>query len=557
MRTTGRRLFLDLLRQEGVTAIFGNPGTTELPLMDAMAAEEAIRYVLGLQEASVLAMADGYARASGRLAVANLHVAPGLGNAMGMLFDAQKAGSPLLVTAGQQAQGFGITEPNLYAELPPLARPLVKWAAEVHSLAELPLLLHRAAKTALAPPTGPVFLSLPVDVMNAEGEAELGAPTRVAPFIAGDPAAIAAATELLAAAERPVIIAGDAVAASGAHEALVRLAEQLGAPVHLEGEASTLPFPPRHPLFRGPVIRLGHQIRKILDAHDVLFSVGADLFTLSLPPDVAPVPPGLRIVHLDPDPWQLGKNYATDAAILGDPLTTLPELARAIMARMTDGQRERASARGRAIGAAIAGERQELHARAEREADRSPMSPLALMRAVGEVLPAEAVVVDESISSGAGLFQFLKSARPGSLFGNRGGGIGWGLPAAIGVRMALPERPVVALIGDGSAMYSCQALWTAAHERVPVTFVILNNRSYRILKQRLNAARGAAAQRDRYVGMELTEPAIDFVGLATALGVPAVLVSGIAAFSDALRQGIASDRPLLIDAAVDPSFKPI
>jgi benzoylformate decarboxylase len=462
-----------------------------------------------------------------------------------------------LVTAGQQAQGFGITEPNLYAELPPIARPLVKWAAEVHSLAELPLLLHRAAKTALAPPTGPVFLSLPVDVMNAEGEAELGAPTRVAPFIGADPAAIEAAAALLAGAERPMIVAGDLVAASGAHEPLARLAELIGAPVYLEGEASTLPFPPQHPLFRSPLVRLAPGIREVLAAHDVLFSAGGDLFTLSLPPEVPPVPAGLRIVHLDNDPWQLGKNSPAAAAILADPRTALPELLRAIEARMTSAQRERAAARGRDMAAAIAAERKALQTRARREADRSPISPLALMQTVGALLPPEAVIVEEAISSGAGLFQFLQSSGPGSLFGLRGGGIGWGLPAAIGVAMALPERPAVALVGDGSAMYSCQALWTAAHERVPVTFVILNNRSYRILKQRLNAARGAAAQRDRYIGMELSDPAIDFSALAGSLGVPAIAADNLPAFADALREGLAADHPLLIDAAVDPSFKPL
>ncbi len=553
--TTGRRLFLELLKQEGVTTMFGNPGTTELPLMDALAGEEDIRYVLALQEALVMAMADGYARASGRIAVANVHVAPGLGNAMGMLFDAQKAGSPVLVTAGQQAQGFGITEPNLYAELPSLARPLVKYAAEVAGIADLPRLLHRAVKTALAPPSGPVFLSLPVDVMNAEADVALGRPTRVAPFIGADPAEILVAAKLLAASERPVIIAGDAVAQSNAGQALIAFAEALGAPVYLEGEPTTLPFPPAHPLFRGPITRLGSWIRPMLDQHDLLVSVGADLFTLSLPPTVEPLPPGMTIVHLDTDPWQLGKNFPTAAALLGDPLTSLPALTVALDNALPDAGRARAAARLKSNAAAIAADFAVLSARARAEATRSPMSPLSLMQALGETLPAEAVVVDETISSAAGLFTFLRNAPPGSLFGNRGGGIGWGLPAAIGIQLALPDRPVVAMIGDGSAMYSIQALWTAAHDKIPVTFVILNNRSYRILKQRLSATQGIAAQRGRYVGMELDNPAIDFVGLARALGVEAVAVATIPDFIAALRRGVAANTPLLIDAAIDPAFQ--
>src|SRR2546425_7748254 len=187
---SGKRAFLDLLKQEGVEIMFGNPGTTELPLMDAFATENELRYLLGLQEAAVMAMADGYAQASGKLAVVNLHVAPGLGNSMGMLYDAQKAGSPILVTAGQHEQSFNVTEPILWADLPAIARPLVKWASEVHRLADLPRVVHRAVKTALAPPTGPVFLSLPGDILNGEGDLDLMTPTRVAPRVRGDRAAI-------------------------------------------------------------------------------------------------------------------------------------------------------------------------------------------------------------------------------------------------------------------------------------------------------------------------------------------------------------------------------
>src|SRR4051794_25554338 len=206
---SGKRAFLDLLRQEGVEIVFGNPGTTELPLMDAFAVEHDIRYILGLQEAALMAMADGYAQASGKLAVLNLHVAPGLGNAMGMLYDAQKAGSPILLTTGQQDMDYMVTEPNLWADLPTLARPFVKWASEVHRVSDLPRLVHRAGQTAPAPPTGPVFLSLPGDILKDEGEIDMLAPTRVAPRVRGDVAAIAAAAEILAHARHPVIIAGD------------------------------------------------------------------------------------------------------------------------------------------------------------------------------------------------------------------------------------------------------------------------------------------------------------------------------------------------------------
>src|SRR5258707_1758546 len=203
---SGKRAFLDLLKQEGVEIVFGNPGTTELQLMDAFATEPDIRYVLGLQEAAIMAMADGYAQASGKLAVVNLHITPGLGNAMGMLYDAQKAASPILVTAGQHDQSFTATEPILWADLPTLARPLVKWSSEVTRLVDLPRAIHRAAKTALAMPTGPVFLSLPGDVLTSEADIELGAPTRVAPRIRGDAEAIERAAALLLDAQHPLIM---------------------------------------------------------------------------------------------------------------------------------------------------------------------------------------------------------------------------------------------------------------------------------------------------------------------------------------------------------------
>ena len=556
-RISGKRAFIELLKQEGVKFLFGNPGTTELALMDAFAVENELRYVLGLHEGAVMSMADGYAQASGSLAAVNLHVAPGLGNALGMLYDAQKCGAPILVTAGQQDQSFSVTEPFLWADLPPIARPFVKWSAEVRRLADLPRMVHRAAKTALAPPTGPVFLSLPGDVLNAEDDIELGAPTRVAPRMRADAQAIEAAAALLAAAERPVIIAGAAVAQCRAHRELVELAELIGATVFAEGVANTASFPASHPLFRGTVARLATSWRAALAEFDLLFSVGGDLFTLSLPSAGESIPAGLKIIHLDMDAWELGKNYSEEVALLGDPAATLPELTRALDERMTADARARARARLEGVKRTVAAERAAIKAQAKAAAAKSPIQPLALLSALADMLPADTVVVDETISSGAGLRRLLKSDDPQSFYGLGGGGIGWGLPAAIGVKLALPERAVVALIGDGSAMYSCQALWTAAHYRIGVVFVIFNNRSYRILKQRVNALKGHAAQSDLYVGMDLVDPAIDYVGLARALGIKAGHAETTPETIRLVEEALASGAPALIDVAIDPAFKPV
>jgi len=417
--------------------------------------------------------------------------------------------------------------------------------------------VHRAAKTALAPPTGPVFLSLPGDILNAEDDIELGAPTRVAPSMRADAQAIEAAAALLAAAERPVIIAGAAVAQRRAHRELVELAELIGAPVFAEGVANTASFPASHPLFRGTVARLATSWREALSEYDLLFSVGGDLFTLSLPSGGESIPAGLKIIHLDIDAWELGKNYSEAVALLGDPAATLPELTRALGERMTADARARARVRCEGVKRTVAAERAAIKAQAKAAAAKAPIQPLALLAALGEMLPADTVVVDETLSSGAGLRRLLKSDDPQSYYGLGGGGIGWGLPAAIGVKLALPERAVVALIGDGSAMYSCQALWTAAHYRIGVVFVIFNNRSYRILKQRVNALKGHAAQSDVYVGMDLVDPAIDYVGLARALGIKAEHAETTPETIRLMEEALASGAPALIDVAIDPAFKPV
>jgi benzoylformate decarboxylase len=476
---------------------------------------------------------------------------------MGMLYDAQKAGSPILVTAGQHEQTFNATEPILWADLPTIARPLVKWSSEVHRLADLPRLVHRAAKTALAPPTGPVFLSLPGDILRADADIDLSAPTRVAPRLRGDRSAVEAAAALLAEAKRPVIMAGDAVAQSRAHAELVELAELLGAPVYTEFVPSTASFPASHPLFRGSMIRLAPDVRKVLEQYDVLFSVGGDLFTLSLPSDVDPMPPAIKLIHLDVDPWELGKNYPPMVAILGDPKGTLPDIIAAVRERMTSGARGAARERLAAATKAIAAERDALAAKASALAQATPIQPLALLHAIGQMLPKDAVVIEEALSSAPGIRQLIRSDDPQSYFGLRGGGIGWGLPAAIGVKLALPDRPVVGLIGDGSAMYTCQGLWTAAHYRIGAVFVILNNSSYRILKQRLHAMRGLAEQADSYVGMELLDPKIDFVSLARSLGVAAERAKTVHDTTDLIAHALKNGGPMLIDVEVDRAFKPM
>ena len=293
----------------------------------------------------------------------------------------------------------------------------------------------------------------------------------------------------------------------------------IGAPVYTEFVPNTASFPSSHPLYRGSMTRSQQGVREVLDQHDLLFSVGGDLFTWSLPSKIEPMPPGMPLIHLDTDPWQIGKNYPAQVGILGDPKATLPDITAAIRERMTASAKAAAATRLKSATDAIKAEREAFRAKARAMAGKTPVQPLALLEAIGAMLPKDAVVIEEILSSAPGARSLINSDDPQSFFALRGGGIGWGLPAAIGAKLALPDRPVVALIGDGSAMYTVQALWTAAHYKLPVIWVIFNNTSYRILKQRLVNMRGLAEQADNFVGMELNNPAIDFVGLARSLGI--------------------------------------
>ena len=295
---SGRSAFIELLKLEGVTHLFGNPGTTELPIMHALADYPEMRYVLGLQEAIVVAMADGYARASGKLVACNVHVAPGLGNAMGSLFTAFNSGTPLIVTAGQQEQGHGLTEPLLYAPLVPIATPVVKWATEVTRLEDLPRIVHRAAKVATTPPTGPVFISLPGDILNAFGAIDLGQATRVDTRVRPSDEGLHDLALRLLDAKRPVMIAGNEIVRSDAFAEAAQFAEVLGCPVYDETVLQGAHFPSEHPAYLGPLSRDQKTVRSRLEPFDTVISLGSDLLRMSVYSEAEPLPPE-RLDHPD------------------------------------------------------------------------------------------------------------------------------------------------------------------------------------------------------------------------------------------------------------------
>ena len=551
MTMSGRAAFLALLADEGVTHLFGNPGTTELPIMEVLPDYPQLRYVLGLQEAVVVAMADGYCRASNRLAAANVHVAPGLGNAMGALFNARFSGSPVILTAGQQEQGHGVQEPLLYAPLLPIAAPMVKWAAEVTRAEDLPRIVRRAAKVALTPPTGPVFISLPGDVLDEEKEIDLGRATRVDTANRPSDESLARLAERLLAARSPVILAGQELAIHDAFAEASELAELLGAAVYQQTVPYCAQFPTAHRAYLGTLTRNQKQVRDTLEAHDLLLCLGADLLRMSVYSPVSPLPPRTAVVHLSERDWELGKNHPTELALQCNVKETLRALLPLLKAKRGAAQASQAAERLAGLEPRNwSAQRDRACAEALLAAETAPIDPRYLMLRFTEALPQDAVVVEEALTSALSLPSLLPMRDPKSYYGLASGGLGFALPGAVGVSLALPGRPIAALIGDGSAMYGVQALWTAAHLKLPITYVIANNRSYRILKERLVSMRG----RSEFTGMDLRDPPLDFVHLAQGFGLAARRVTRPADIGVALREALRSGKPSLVDIQVADGF---
>jgi benzoylformate decarboxylase len=547
-RITGRSAFLQLLVDEGVTHLFGNPGTTELPIMEVVPDFPKLKFVLGLQESIVMAMADGYCRGCGRLAAANVHVMPGLGNAMGALYNARFSGSPVILTAGQQEQGHGLLEPLLYEPLVPVAQPLVKWAVEVTRAADLPRILHRAAKIALTPPTGPVFLSLPGDVLDETVEVDLGRPVRVETAARPSEESLDKVLKMLLAARRPAILAGQELASRDAFAEAAELAELLGAAVYQSTVAYSAQFPTDHPAFMGALTRQQKQVRAALEPHDLLLCLGADLLRMSVYSPVEPLPENLSVIHISERAHELGKNYRTDLALQADVKETLAALLPLLRRAHDRGTAERRLAALKAGN--WTAQRDKARVDALLAAETSPIDPQYLMLRFTETLPRDAVVVDEGLVSTYSLPKFLPLRGPNDYYGLASGGLGFAVPGAVGISMALPGRPIAVMVGDGSAMYGIQGLWTAAHERLPITYIVANNRGYRIIKERLVSFR----KTDRFTGMDLREPDIDFVSLATSMGLAARRVTDPQDIAPALREGFASGRPNLIDIRVADGF---
>jgi benzoylformate decarboxylase len=547
-RITGRSAFLALLKDEGITHLFGNPGTTELPIMHALKDHPDLTYVMAMQESLVVAIADGYSRASGRLVACNVHVAPGLGNAMGSLYNAQFTGTPMILTAGQQEQGHGLMEPLLFGPLVRMAEPLVKWAVEVTRLEDLPRIVRRAAKIATTPPTGPVFISLPGDILNAEAGIELGRSTRIDTRVKPSDEALQALAHRILKAERPVIVAGDEIVKSDALKEAAALAEALGCPAYQQSAPYGSHFLSESPCFMGALTRSQTQVRETLSPYDLMIVLGADPLRMSVHSEVDPLPEGMPVVQIGLVDWDIAKNFGAEIALKADVRETLRALIPALKAA-GGAALEALAKQGMAALASKnwTANRAKAVEKISKARDRSPIDPEWLTLQLVEAMPANAILVDEALTSSRQVLALRPYRDRYDFHALASGGIGWGLPASVGVSLANPDRPVVCFSGDGSAMYSIQALWTAAHHKLPLTVVIANNGGYRIIKQRLLAFHGD----DHYVGMDFADPPVDFVGMAKSLGLEAIRITDAKDIAPTLKSAFSRPGAKLIEVVVD------
>ena len=527
---TVREATFDLFRAHGMTTMFGNPGSTELPMLADFPGD--FRYVLGLQEAVVVGMADGFAQASGKTTVVNLHTAPGVGNAMGAIFNAQANHSPLLITAGQQARAQITLQANLTnRDATRMPHPLVKWSYEPPRAEDVPLALAHGAHLAGLAPRGPVFVSLPMDDWYAEvdeADAKAAIERKVTGRAVADPEAVRALAERLDAAKNPVLVAGPDVDAAGAWDLAVALAERQRLPVWASPATGgvRLGFPENHPNFRGVLPPAIGPVGMTLEGHDLIVVVGSSVFPY-YPHIPGPLlPEGASLVAITSDPDEAVRAPMGDAIVADVGLTlaalvaTVPESSRPAPEPNPGPQEIPAS---------------------------EPLNPSTVHTALAEALPENAIVVLESPSSTLALRNQLRISRPGSYYFSAGGGLGFGLAASVGVQLAQPDRPVVCVLGEGSAQYAITAFWSAVAYQAPVTFLVLQNQEYAILKwfaevEQVNAAPG------------LDLPKLNVAAVAEGYGVNAQRAKDRDEVAGALSGALASSQPELVEVPVAPGM---
>ncbi|OPY03032.1 MAG: Benzoylformate decarboxylase [Syntrophorhabdus sp. PtaB.Bin047] len=551
---TASNALLQQMLQDGIEVVFGNPGTTEESFLDALTDFPRMRYVTGLQESIVVAMADGFARVTGKPGVIQIHSAVGLGNAMAMLYQAHRSFTPLVAFLCEVSLADEGYDGFLCGDVVEMARPVTKWSARVTDPNQLLRLWRRAVKVALTPPRGPVFLSFPMDILDAAIEPDIRPLTIVDWHSAPSSGTVDAIAGYLIKAADPLILIGDGVALANARDEVRRLSELIAAPVYgVDYADPNASF--RDPLFMGLIGHtFGAQTMRITSEKDVVLSVGTPLFPELFPFHGPYFREGAKLIQIDTNPWELGKNFHADVAVEADPKQALSAIIDAVNGRL-EGTDMSAIASRREKWVRRKQEMRETRQRSLSSThNKGVFSVSEMCQAIAESIPPGTLVFDEFITSTDELIHYLQPDGDGSYYLGRGGCIGVGIPGAIGAKVALPDRPVLSTSGDGSALFVIQALWTAVNQKLDMVFVIANNHAYRILKVNLLhywADRKVQARAFPY--MDLTDPKVNFTAIAEGFGAKGQKATDAQELSEALTRAFRTRGVHVIDVEVDGS----
>ncbi|MEU9889185.1 thiamine pyrophosphate-binding protein [Sphaerisporangium sp. NPDC051011] len=547
-----RVAIIEQFQADGITHIFGNPGTVEQGFLDELRRFPDIQYVLALHEAAAVGIADGWARSTRRPALVQLHYGVGLGNGIGMLYEALRGQTPMVVIAGEAGVAYDSMDAQGSADLVGMAKLVTKWSTRVVDPRSSLRMLRRAFKIAATPPYGPVLVVLPADVMDAETD-EDAVPTSVLDAAsAPSQDAVQEAARLLSGARHPIVIAGDGVHFSGAQDALARVAETLGAEVW-GADWSEVNLPVDHPLYRGELGRMfGTNSHRITAAADAVLVCGTYVMPEVFPAMDGVFAPGAKVVHIDLDADAIAKNYPVDLGLVADPRRALGLLADALEVEMTPRDRAAASERLRAGAARKAETLAEARARDLENAGSLPLSTAVFAQELAKHLPDDVMIFDEALSQSPAISRYLRANRPGHWHKSRGRTLGVGVPGAVGMKIANPDRTVIGFAGDGGTMYTLQALWTAARYNIAAKFVICNNGRYRTLDDNVEHYWGTQdiAEHPLPEMFDISYPAIGFTQLAASLGVRSVRIEKPQQVRDAVAQALDYPGPFLIDLAI-------
>ena len=541
---SGHEAVVEQLLADGFGYIFGNPGTSEEGLLDAIERRPELKYVLALQESVAVLAADGYARATNRPTAVQIHSTPGLGNAIGALYQAHRGHSPLVVIGGDAGIRYQAMDAQMAGDLVAMAKPVTKWSTMVQDPASVLRVLRRAIKIAATPPRGPVYVCLPVDVLDLPASEEVHPTSIPSTRVVPDEQALARITALLASAHKPMIFIGDGIAESEANEELTQVAELLGAEVWA-ADAGEVNMAFGHPLFQGMTGHMfGYESLPITRRGDVNLVCGTYMLPEVFPELGNIFAPGARTIHIDLNAYEIAKNHPVDIGLVSDPKLTLGLLAERLRATMTPDQAQAARARTEEIGRA-----KQARDDAAREKDRAAREaiPLAFSRFAEELakqLPGDAIIFDEALTNSPPVTRYINVSRPRSYFLTRGGSLGVGIPGAIGAKVANPDKMVIGICGDGGAMYTIQGLWTAVRHRLDVKFVICNNRSYRLLQINLLAYWNERKLKphDYPLSFDLSEPELRFDKIAESYGIEALRVERPEQVAPAITRDAATPR---------------